>query len=71
GVACNSGLRAEMARLCQKQGKTLFFPSPVYCADNAAMLAVAGDHYLTDGRRDSLDLNALASWPLDRSGNLL
>ncbi len=68
GVACNSGLRREMKAFCQKRGKDVFFPSPLLCADNAAMLAVAGEHYLAAGRCDPLDLNALASWPLDRVG---
>jgi N6-L-threonylcarbamoyladenine synthase len=38
------------------------------CADNAAMLGVAGDFYLQRGDHGRLDLNALASWPLDRVG---
>jgi N6-L-threonylcarbamoyladenine synthase len=38
------------------------------CADNAAMLGVAGDFYLQRGDHGGLDLNALASWPLDRVG---
>lgn len=69
GVACNSGLRREMSALSASRGKRIFFPSPLLCADNAAMLAVAGDFYLEAGRREPLDLNALASWPLDRAGN--
>jgi N6-L-threonylcarbamoyladenine synthase len=68
GVACNSGLREAMRALGQAQGKAVFFPSPLLCADNAAMLAVAGEHYLAAGRREGLELNALASWPLDRAG---
>jgi len=70
GVACNSGLRREMNALGASYGKRVFFPSPLLCADNAAMLAVAGDFYLEAGRRDPLDLNALASWPLDRAGKV-
>lgn len=71
GVACNRGLRTEMKKLCQRQGKEVFFPSPILCSDNAAMLAVAGEYYLSAGRRDPLDLNALASWSLDQAGTLL
>ncbi len=69
GVACNSGLRRQMQLLAQKEGLEVHFPSPALCGDNAAMLAVAGDHYLSSGFRAPLDLNAVASWPLDRVGN--
>lgn len=66
GVACNSGLRQRFAVLAQKRNLEVFFPSPALCADNAAMLGVPGDFYLRAGRAAGLDLNALASWPLDR-----
>ncbi len=68
GVACNSGLRAGMGQLATEQGLQAVFPSPGLCGDNAAMLGVAGDWYLCQGRRASLALNALASWSLDRAG---
>ncbi|OHB29454.1 MAG: tRNA (adenosine(37)-N6)-threonylcarbamoyltransferase complex transferase subunit TsaD [Desulfuromonadaceae bacterium GWC2_58_13] len=71
GVACNSGLRSAMRELCRVQDREVFFPSSLLCADNAAMLAVAGDYYLSAGLCDPLDLNALASWPLDRAGRLV
>ncbi len=66
GVACNSGLRATMTRLAAEKGLEAFFPSPGLCADNAAMLAVAGDYYLSRGQRSGLDLNAVSSWPLEQ-----
>jgi N6-L-threonylcarbamoyladenine synthase len=66
GVACNSGLRARMGALAA-EGIDVRFPAPLLCADNAAMLAVAGDAYLSQGRRAPLDLGALANWPLDRA----
>lgn len=68
GVACNSGLRREFAALATRQGLEVHFPSPVLCSDNAAMLAVAGNAYLEEGKCDPLDLNAISSWPLDRVG---
>lgn len=68
GVACNKGLRTLMAAQAAKEGLQVFFPSPILCADNAAMLGVAGDAYLTAGRVADLDLNARANWPLDQAG---
>lgn len=68
GVACNSGLRAGMGELAAAEGLQVVFPSPGLCGDNAAMLGVAGDWYLSHGHQAPLDLNALASWPLDRAG---
>jgi len=71
GVACNSGLRRSMAEFAAKEGRQVYFPAPRLCADNAAMLGVAGDFYLRAGVSDSLQLNAVASWPLDKAGRLV
>ncbi|BCA79674.1 tRNA (adenosine(37)-N6)-threonylcarbamoyltransferase complex transferase subunit TsaD [Desulfuromonas sp. AOP6] len=70
GVACNRGLRESFKKEGVEKGFDVFFPSPGLCGDNAAMLAVAGDAYLESGCRGSLDLNAVASWPLDQAGQL-
>lgn len=64
GVACNSGLRAAMLAFAKKSGVAVYFPSPSLCADNAAMIAVPGDYYLSRGLA-SLDFDAVPSWPLD------
>ena len=71
GVACNRGLRKRFQAEGERLGLAVHFPSPALCADNAAMLAVAGDDYLTRGMNDPLDLNALATWPLDRVSDTL
>ncbi|WP_303720975.1 tRNA (adenosine(37)-N6)-threonylcarbamoyltransferase complex transferase subunit TsaD [Malonomonas rubra] len=68
GVACNSGLRRRFAELADANGLEIYFPAPILCADNAAMLTVAGDHYLQQGYRSSLALNAVSSWPLEQAG---
>ncbi|NOY12230.1 MAG: tRNA (adenosine(37)-N6)-threonylcarbamoyltransferase complex transferase subunit TsaD, partial [Deltaproteobacteria bacterium] len=68
GVACNSGLRKRFAELEVNHQLDVHFPSPLLCADNAAMLAVAGDYYLTQGFSSGLDLNAVSSWPLEQAG---
>lgn len=42
GVACNSRLRTEAARLAQREGLRLAIPEPRLCTDNGAMIAAAG-----------------------------
>ena len=64
GVACNSGLRAGMAVLSEREGLELSIPAPLLCSDNAAMIAVPGNFYLEQGMTDDLTLDAVATWPL-------
>jgi N6-L-threonylcarbamoyladenine synthase len=45
GVACNGRLRGEMKKACDEAGYAVVWPEPVYCTDNAAMIASAG-YYL-------------------------
>jgi N6-L-threonylcarbamoyladenine synthase len=66
GVACNHGLRQAMKAVSEQENLEVFFPAPLLCADNAAMLAVAGDAYLEKGLAADLTLNARATWPLDQ-----
>jgi N6-L-threonylcarbamoyladenine synthase len=68
GVACNRGLRTRFAELAARQGYQIYFPSPALCGDNAAMLGVAGDYYLSRGISSGTELNAVSSWPLDQVG---
>jgi N6-L-threonylcarbamoyladenine synthase len=66
GVACNSGLRARMARLAASIDVELHIPAPPLCGDNAAMQAVPGDYYLESGISSPLSLDAVATWEMDR-----
>lgn len=68
GVACNSGLRRRMKKLADESGIELHIPHPSLCGDNAAMLAVPGDHYLEHGMPSSLALDVTATWDMDRVG---
>ncbi len=61
GVAANSSLRAAMGAACKAAGIEFVFPSPVYCTDNAAMIAASGYYAYMAGKRDGLDLNAVAN----------
>ena len=59
GVASNSALRAGMRRACKRAGIKLFYPSPVLCTDNAAMIGTAGYYEYMKGTRSGWDLNAV------------
>ena len=41
GVASNSALRAGMKEACEKEGIRFYYPSPILCTDNAAMIGCA------------------------------
>ena len=66
GVACNSGLRTSLQKMSNERGVELHLAPPKLCGDNAAMLAVAGDAYLSAGCQDNLAMDATATWPLDQ-----
>ena len=59
GVASNKGLRAKMRTECEKRGYSLYYPDPVFCTDNAAMIGAAGYYEYRNGVRSGLDLNAV------------
>jgi len=63
GVSANSMLRYKMKIMCDRMGVALHIPSPVYCTDNAAMIAITGWHKWKAGIVDSLDLSVFASLP--------
>ncbi|MBW2557499.1 MAG: tRNA (adenosine(37)-N6)-threonylcarbamoyltransferase complex transferase subunit TsaD [Deltaproteobacteria bacterium] len=65
GVASNSRLRGRFFEKGERMGIEIFFPPPILCTDNAAMIAVVGDSLIRGGKRDSFDLNAVSRWPLD------
>ena len=59
GVSANSALRKAMQDECDKAGLRCLYPEPVYCTDNAAMIASAGYYDFLSGRWDDESLNAV------------
>lgn len=59
GVASNSYLREVFDRECKKHGIKLYYPTPIYCTDNAAMIGAAAYYEYIKGTRHGLDLNAV------------
>ncbi|NQS72208.1 MAG: tRNA (adenosine(37)-N6)-threonylcarbamoyltransferase complex transferase subunit TsaD [Desulfobulbaceae bacterium] len=64
GVAANKRLRQRIQTLCQQEGLKLFLPSPVFCTDNAAMIALAGYHAYQNGQEAEPDADAYSRSPL-------
>ncbi len=64
GVASNSRLRAVMRQAAEDNGYNLYYPSPVYCTDNAAMIGVAGYYDYQNGIQHDMTLNAVSNLQL-------
>jgi len=58
GVACNGRLRQAFDAASRKERLQVYFPSPQYTTDNAAMIAAAGFLHLERGERAPWTLNA-------------
>lgn len=65
GVTCNRGLRAALERACRQTNFTLRLADPVFCTDNAAMIAVLAERKLLAGHPPTpLDEEIQPGWQL-------
>jgi len=65
GVACNSRLKVKLMEEALKAKKKAYFASPIFCTDNAAMIAYVGGRYLEKGIQSPLSLNAVSHLALN------
>jgi N6-L-threonylcarbamoyladenine synthase len=61
GVASNSRLRELFAKACVS-GEKVCFPSPIFCTDNAAMVAVCAHSYYKRGEYTPLNADVSARY---------
>ncbi len=64
GVACNRRLRQRMEKAVDCEGARVFFPSPKYCTDNGAMIALAGYHRFIHQDHADMAVDARSKYPL-------
>ena len=64
GVASNSALRAAFQEACHQKKIAFYYPSPILCTDNAAMIGAAGYYEYIKGTRSAYHLNAVPNLKL-------
>lgn len=64
GVASNSAIREAFQKEMDKRNIKFYFPSPIYCTDNAAMIGAAAYYEYINGTRHGWELNAVPNLKL-------
>ena len=64
GVSANLRLRAMLQDLAKRRRAEVFYPSPVFCTDNGAMIAFAGCQRLLAGQGGNLAVSVRPRWPM-------
>lgn len=59
GVSANSYIRARFLELQETKNIKVYYPEPVLCTDNAAMIASAGYYNYINKITSNLELNAV------------
>lgn len=65
GVSANSSLRSALEKAFDKEGARVFYPAPMYCTDNGAMIAYAGAQRLQAGQVDTEETRVRPRWPME------
>jgi len=65
GVAANQRLRTRLTLLSDQMETEVYFPRPIFCTDNGAMIAYAGALRLAAGQCEPLQFSAHPRWPIN------
>jgi N6-L-threonylcarbamoyladenine synthase len=65
GVSANTHLRSELKQALAKERARVFYPAPMFCTDNGAMIAYAGAQRLQAGQVDDADTAVRPRWPME------
>ncbi|MEN8906520.1 MAG: tRNA (adenosine(37)-N6)-threonylcarbamoyltransferase complex transferase subunit TsaD [Clostridiales bacterium] len=66
GVASNSLLRSNLKKEAAEKNIRFFYPKPVYCTDNAAMIGCAAYYKFVNNKTSEFDLNAVPGLKLGK-----
>lgn len=64
GVSANGYIRQQFG-LLEKEGYHIYYPDPILCTDNAAMIASSGYYNYLGGMRSDLRLNAIPNLKIE------
>ncbi|MCL4106194.1 UNVERIFIED_CONTAM: hypothetical protein GTU68_058500 [Idotea baltica] len=70
GVSANLSLRARLKQALAKEHAQVFYPAPMFCTDNGAMIAYAGAQRLAAGQVDAVNSTVRARWPMEELPSL-
>ena len=65
GVSANTRLRSVLEKALAKEGARVFYPAPMFCTDNGAMIAYAGAQRLQAGLMDDVSTRVRPRWPME------
>lgn len=64
GVSRNSYIRQEIDKMAKELNVKAYYPEPIFCTDNAAMIAAQGYYDFVAGKQADLHLNAVPNLKL-------
>ncbi len=69
GVSANKTIRNKLQEMAEKEHASVFFPRFEFCADNGAMIALAGYHRFLARQDETLEIKAAPRWQLSSVSN--